>query len=666
MIFKMIVKFRNPDEKIHKTYKNLENSLQFYPLYVHKEENLYGLIFVPKRSEKDVTQLFSCNLFEILDSTDENVLFFKTRYPFQFYPSSSKIMKPFILKNGFVYFFTSEDENWNGNLPIEYLDGLDFECESFHDDFTHDLNLLGTLAMSAKYLDEKERESLILAINFGYPVYDVIDFQGRGITNCKDEILRKWVGKEAFTYEEPEKNFVELLQRSAKKLIQNNMELFERISLCNRADNSSFTAKSFLKLMEVIPPKERIYSEKTMPKLFVDEIVVEGILAAKKEKKDDLQRNISNFLENYPIRSHLISEWKDERLPDSFMRYRLAFLWDISSERVLISELVDYAEELKELVLAALRKTDRDAFSRSLKRKQRFWIRSIDISLLLPIIFSDTAIEIIRGYFAFFLHKDEKSQLIRKKFIGNEFCLSFRVRYPIFHDYQISRRKFGYFYEVRAIDELTRQGIELARQHSFSRSLTLFEKGSHAIRGDILVWKSKLKNGQEKTQFLREAEKHYRLAGLLLRPEKDEISSNKRKNLKSSIIFFSNFIFDLIYKKNKKNILIEKIEEPLYLPQLDPVRLLVAQQDNYDWRIAVESYLIGKNMRDDILADQLEHNGEDSEKRKLANMYLAYSGLCAKDSVCLVEDLGVFYARLVSEIQRKFGDLTAEWLGFNF
>jgi len=679
----MIVKFRNPDDEIFETHKNLGNCLQFYPLCIDGKENFYGLVFVPKESDRDIKQLFSSNFFEILDFANENVLFFKTKCMFQFYPHEDKIMKPFILKNGFIYFFTTKNEKWDVYFPIEYLNELDFKCESFRDNLTNDLNLLGVLAISAKYLDKKEKESLISAINFGYPVSDLIDFQKREVILYKDKIFRKWRDRLAYYFGDREKIFVRLLQRSTRKLIKNNKELFEKISLCTCGENGSFTAKSFLKFMDTIPTREKIFLEKSMPKLFVNKLIIESVLAIEKEKIDDLRRNISFFLENYPITGWLIDEWEDEDLPLSFKGYRFAFLWDISSKRVTISEFADYAEEVKEVVLAALRKTDKNGCPQSLKKEQEFWIRSIDVSLFLPAIFSDIALEVIKENFAAFLDRYdtsqlirkkisldryETSQLIRKKMINDKFCLlSFRLRYPMFYDYRISKRKFGYFYEIRAIDKFTRQGIEAARKYLFSKSLALLERGSHAIAGDILVWKSKFVKGHEKAQYLKEARMHYQLAGIPSRSRKSESFTDKQKRLGSLMNFSSNLMSDLRYLSKKASILIGRLDKPLYLPKLDSPKLLIAQQQNYDWRIAVESYLIGKSMKDDILGSRLEHNGEDDEKSNLADMYLAYSGLqSAKDSVCLVEDLCVFYARLVEEIQRKFGDLTAEWLGFNF
>lgn len=637
----MIVKFRNPEDEIFEMHKSFGDYLQFYPLHVGKK-NFYGLIFMPEESENDIIRLFSSNFFEILDSTNENILFFKTKLMHQFYPNEEVTSKPFMLKEGYIYFFVTEDENWKGDVSVEYQGQPRFKCEYFCDNFTHDLNLLGTIAASSEYLNTIEKESLILAINFGYPVKDLADFQRREIVHHKDEILKRWTEYEAVTHEDIEKSFVMVLQRSARKLAQDNIDLLERVSSCACTEDSPFTTRSFSRLMEIIPAKERIYSEKSMPRLFIDELMVEGILALRSEKKNDLEQNIYSFLKNYPMRVTLIGGWKDEGFPSLFERYRFAFHWDTSSERVSISGLLDHLDELKDLVLAALRKTDESALSGRLRSKQRFWVRSIGLNLFLPTVFSSAASEVIRDYFSVFLCKNEIGQIMRRKLIGDEFCLSFKLRYPIFHDYQISRRKFGYFYEIRAVDRLTRQGIELARKHQFSRSLRILERASHAIEGDLLVWKSRLEEDQEKTRYLREAEKHYLLAGLLSDFESDSTIRTRRS--------FPN----------------KRIEEPLYLPHLDPMRLLIAQQDNFDWKIAVESYLVGKSMRKDTSLGESKYNNESNKERKLSNMYLAYSGLCAKDSICLVEDLGVFYGRLIEEIQKKFGDLTAEWLGFNF
>ncbi|MBU7028545.1 MAG: hypothetical protein HXS48_16545 [Theionarchaea archaeon] len=663
----MIIKFRNPDDRIHEIHKNLGDCFQFYPLYVDKRKNFYGLIFVPKESDKDIQRLFSSNFFEILDFINENVLFFKSKYMLRFYPSEDRMMKPFILKNGFAYFFTTKDEKWNVYLPAGYLNELDFKCRSFHDNFTNDLNLLGTLVMSAKYLDKREKESLISAVNFGYPVSDLVDFQKRKVTSYKDEIFQEWKDRLPFYFGDAEKNFVKLLQRSTEKFIRNNRELFERISLCVCDNNSSFTAKFFLKLLEIIPTTEEIYLEKSMPRLFINELMIEGILTIEKEKINDLKKNISLFLGNYPIKESFISEWKDEDLPSSIKRCRFSFLWNTSSERVTISEFMDYAEELKEMVLAALRKTSKDMYTQFSRKRQKFWIRSLEVSLHLPAVFSDTASRIIREYFAIFLHRQEKKRLIQKKLINNEFCLlQFRLRYPMFHDYQISKRKLGYFFEIRAIDKFTRQGIESAHKHLFSKSLILLERGSHAITGDILVWRSKLAKGRNKSQYLRGAKRHYQLAGLPLRSKNGKSSTGKREFLRSLIDFSSDLASDIGYILNRINISIGRLEKPIYLPHMDLQKLLIVQQDNYDWRIAVESYLIGKNMKNEALMDYPSHDEENEEKIKLANTYLAYSSLHAKDSVCLVEDLGVFYTRLVEEIQKEFGDLTAEWLGFDF
>ena len=664
----MIAKFRNPDDEIFETHKNLGNCLQFYPLCIDRKENSYGLVFVPEYSDRDIKQLFSSNFFEILDSINENILFFKTKYMFQFYPHEDKIMKSFILKNGFAYFFIAKNENWNRDLPIEYLDKLDFKINSFRDSFANDLNLLGTLVLSAKYLDKKEKESLILALNFGYPILDFIDFQERKVTCYRDEIFKKWKDRAAYYFGDREKIFVRLLQKSTRKLIKNNKELFKKVSLCTCGENGSFTAKSFLRLMEIIPTGEKILLEKSMPKLFVNRLIIESVLTIEKEKIDDLRRNISTFLENYPITGWLINEWENEDLPPSLKEYRFAFLWDISSKGVTISELIDYTEELKELVLTAFRKTDMNTYFWFLKKKQEFWIRSIDVSLFLPIIFSDIALEVIKENFAIFLDRRETDQLIKKKIINDRFCLlSFRLRYPMFYDYRISKRKFGYFYEIRAIDVFTRQGIEAARKYLFSKSLVLLERGSHAIAGDILVWKSKLKKGRKKAQYLKEAKMHYQLAGIPSRSRKSESLTDKQKHLGLLLNLSSNLMSDLRYLSKKASILIGRLDKPLYLQKLDSPKLLIAQQQNYDWKIAVESYLIGKSMKYDKIADQLGHDEENDEKKLLAKSYLAYSGLrSARDSVCLVEDLGVFYARLVEEIQREFGDLTAEWLGFNF
>lgn len=624
----MIIKFRNPDDKVYETHKNLGNNLQFYPLYIDRKENFYGLIFVPRVSEKDISKLFSSNFFELLDHIDENVLFFKTKRLFQFYYDLKKIMKPFMLNDGFVYFFTPKDEKWHEDFLVEYINEPDFKYCSFRDNFIHELNLLGTLVMSAKYLKKKEKESLILAMNFGYPLSDVVDFQEKKVISNRDEIIQKWSEKTSFEYEIAEKNFVKMLRKSTRDVIHNNVELFERVSSSTCTGNDSITAKLFLRLLERNQTRKNIYSEKNMPRLFISKITVESVFTIIKKRKDDLQKNFSIFFRNYPIKSDLIYEGESVTLPSSYGRYRIAFSWDLSSENVTISELMNYVEDLKEGVMAALKRTDKDSFS----RRQELWIKSLNISLFLPNSFSDTAYEVIKEYFNIFIDKNDKKQLIEKKIFNKNFCfLEFKIWYPRFHDYQISERKFGYFYKIHADDELTRQGVEAAYKLSFSKSLHLLERAAHAIEGDILMWKSKFPKDNEKTQYSQEAIRHYQDAGLLSSSEMNE-----------------------------------KLKDPIYLPDLDLPELTVVKQNNYDWKIALRSYLIGREMRKEILLGQSREDKED-EKMKLANTYLTHSGLrSAKDFVCLIEDLGVFYARLLGEIQKKSGDLTIEWLGFNF
>lgn len=663
----MIVKFRNPDDEIFEIHKNLGNCFQFYPLYIDKRKNFYGLLFVPEESEMDIARLFSSNFFEILDFSGRNILFFKTKYVFQFYPGEYGDMMPFILKDGFSYFFTTKKENLDVHSPVEHLSELDFECSSFHERFANNLSLLGMLASSATYLDRGEKESLVLAISFGYPVSDLIDFRRKKIMRYRDKIFRKWKGILGLYLGDVEKNFITALHRSTEKLVQNNKELFERVSFCNLGENISFTAESLLKFMEIIPTKEKYHLDKNIPKLLINQLMIESVCTINKQRRDDLKENILSFLKNYPIRSWLISEWRDKNFPPPFRLYRYAFLWDFPSEGLVMSEFTDHVEELKALILTALRKTDEDSWSRSSRKRQEFWIRSIDLTLTLPTIFSDTAVEVIRENFSFFLDRNENDRLIEKKIVNEKFCvLTFKLKYPMFQDYRISKRKLGYFYEIQANDKFTRQGIEAARKHSFSKSMALLERGSHGIAGDILVWKSKLAKGVEKDRYLRRAGIHYQHAGLPLRSKRTEQFAGRKKFLRSLMDFQSDLRSDLEYIKKKAAVSIGRLEKPLYLPHLDPAQLMIVQQINYDWRIAVEFYLIGKSMTKDIIADGLGHYEEDSEKKKLASMYLTYSSLGAKDYVCLVEDLGVFYAQLLGEIQRKFGDLTAEWLGFNF
>jgi hypothetical protein len=666
----VIIRFRNQDDRIFEVHKNLGNCLQLYPLYIDERKNFYGIIFIPKESEENNKKLFSSNFFEILDSISKNMLFFKTKHVYQFYPYEGWEMKPFILKNGFIYFLISENEksDFHGSCTnLDFLSDLDLRCDIFCDGITNDLNLLGALAMSAEYLDKKEKSALISAINFGYPLLDLVDFEKGEVTHQKDKIFRKWRDRLLFYFGDTERNFVKLLHRSTRKIIENNRELFERISSCIYGENGSFTARSFLKLMEIVPTKGKIYLERSMPRLLINKLIVESVLTAEREKRDDLKRNIVHLLENYPITGWLIDEWEDETLPPFVKGYRFAFLWDIPSEGISISEFLDHTEELREVILAALRKTERDAGSQLSRKRQEFWIRSIDVSLILPNIFVDTAMKTIKKSFAVFIDRNENSQLVNQKFVDDKLCvLSFRLRYPMFHDYQISKRKFGYFYKIRASDKLTRQGIESARKHLFGKSLDLLEMGSHAIMGDILVWKSKLAKGHKKTLYLREARVHYQCAGLPLRNKKDRSFIDRRNGLELLIDFSSDLASDLRYITKKITYSIGRLENPLYLPNMSPQRLLIAQQINYDWKIAVESYLIGKDMENDVVMNGLEYNEEDNEKRRLARMYLTYSDLSAKDSVCLVEDLGVFYAKLLGEVQEIFGDHTAEWLGFNF
>lgn len=596
--------------KVYNLFSLLPSSCYFYPSFIDERKNIYGIGILDDNPDQNKEYVMRRFPSEFMTFCSPYSFIFKTSLFFYFEPIVSYILKPFILKDESIFFSV--------DTPLMVMPGWEVTAQSLVkgerepiDLYTNSFNPLKHFVILDEKLKNKAKGSLIAAIDQGFP------YLGRFPSDvedaCKDFSI---ANKELIA------KVSEVLVRSLK--YQN---LFVP------------STNSLILFIENLQNRDQILSIEDIPHVHIQSIDVHFIFELKEGSPKRLLRRIRRFerrfaLGDLSIRTQKLKKEKpsaeEEALEYGRVRVMVKSVFP-SNCYLSIHEIHNYLRELESLVVEeALPRTDSWSKSRFDERKlKEYWIRSCELVVDIPCIFESQAKEVIIEHFSENIEMSSEGKWIEKSALDeNTIRLSFKIRLQPFGDYSGTGREMGVFFLAPTdLDHWTASGVECILKKDFENADIFLKKAARAIQADFLLMKNQSTLPNDKRRIAEEVQKLYRDVGI-------EIDG--------------------------------PLDEPFYLKGYSLFDIMKAQEQNSDWRISLHLYRkafeIKKNL---LLSKPVNSKYYNMSPRRLANLCLRNSGLfLVQDNVLFMDSLSSFFTDLLHEIQKKYHDLTIEWLGF--
>ncbi|MGD2249634.1 MAG: hypothetical protein PVF58_14600 [Candidatus Methanofastidiosia archaeon] len=627
----MKICLRPKNKEIAKKVDAIPSGLYFYP--VNAVNNvMIGLGIFSDCSFDDSIKILRGNLFQLVKFVCDNAFIFQSRYLTDLKPVKNDFIKSFFIEENSVCFIdNSRPKNVKKEFEKDKWELSFSEKESnFVDKYTSDLNPLLQLIRISSKMKEREIVCFSLAVNAGFPYENIIDFEKNKI-NQDNILLKEWEDAISSQRGEIEKDFVRTLRRSINIFTREYHDLLQEIESIVHENNdihinSSIDSLKILINEEKLPGK--VISKPRLPLFKIKGLKITGIFHILEEDKESFMEKLQSVLTSDfgSVKIEKESPYEIDEKPDKRKRIAIDFLIDFSKEPIRVDEILDKLELFRFLVIEeSLKEIDSKSYERYKRlRKKQLWITGAQFSLIVPLQMKEEIKELIHRKFKNVLSYKHgiKEQTINKK----DIALIFETWYEPYLDFELSENMDFFFAENDAPDEFTRIAVENIFRGEFDVGRRYLERGKWAIHGDILIKKVKRHPLEEET--LTEVSKAYKKAGIT---------------------------FD------------KTLDSPAYMKGSSERRLHFAQTVNRDWGISLDLVLAAVDLRKEI-EKSIDLDKEIYEKKiKEIRLLKKYSGVQSRrNAIDFVENIEMFYSSVLQEAERKFGDFTRYWIGFDF
>ncbi|KYK32997.1 MAG: hypothetical protein AYK18_15160 [Theionarchaea archaeon DG-70] len=543
----------------------------------------------------------------IVTKADFYLLKFFTPEIFFFQMKSDRldIFKRYSKCDAFV-FFNEKFRNYLDLNPKNRFDGC-------IDNYTRKPNPLKHIITKSRKMEEREKKCIFLAMDFGFPLINIVNIRQNAILRFRDKILNLWDKIIQSQHGTLEHDFMSTLRRGINAIKKEYSGLFIELDRISGENHLLPTEPlfSFLNVLSDISP----LSHFSPPKIFFDQVSIKGIFDLDRESASTYSKVLSSEFKKrkHPaeVRYNIITKSKRKD------GYRIRFLIDLRFPKYMeLSHAKWELKELRDIILSELKKVDPEAYEIFQKSKLEIWLKKVRVNIVIQKSYEKETKYLTKKFFKGTLdHKSVICESISKDQVKIRFGLSFDK----VSDYSIS--EIDDFYDIS--DKYTRLAIEKIYRGNFSEAFVYLQRAKNALQGDLYMIESKETASDE---FLKKALICYKKAGV-----SDSIISGG------------------------------------YLSTEYKDRIQTALEMNSDWMISLRLYLKARDLEKDISSPESLGSKEMESKMWLEKLYKRYSGLNAEKRLSsFIEEIGNFYSLLLVNIQRKHGIPPREVLGFDF
>ncbi len=504
-----------------------------------------------------------------------------------------------------------------GFLNGEFESYPDFNSKNqFHkyvDDYTKKPNSLKHIITKSRRISDRERKCISLAIDFGFPLINIINFRKNTMLRFRDRILEEWGKIITSQSGRLENDFMHTLKRGARTIKKEYSNLFIELDGISGEDplppaEPLFSFMNILSDIDLLP-------QFSPPKIFFDQVSIKAIFDLTRECTNAYSRALSSEFEKRKCLAEV--EYNTINRSKKKDRYRTRFLINLTfPEYMELSHARWELSGLRDIILSELKKTDPEAYEIFRRSKLEIWLKKVGVNIVIQKNFEKETISLIREFFKGTL---DYGSILSQPISTNLVRIRFGLSFDKMTDYSIS--EIDIYYGIS--DRYTRLAIEKMYRGEFSEASRYLKRAKNALLGDLYTIRSReTENGSKK--LLKKALDCYRKAGV-----------------GNSIIFEG------------------------YLDTKSKDRVLTALEVNSDWMISLRLYLKARDLEKDILYKKsLKTEGLESELW-LEGLYKRYSGLNLEKRLdSFIEKIGNFYSILLVELQRKHQIPSRRILGF--
>jgi hypothetical protein len=630
----MKVCFRTKNVEFMKKVNAIPENLYFYPINII-DDVMLGVGIFSEYSFNNSIGILRNDLFYWVKFLYNTIFTFQSRVLTCFEKIELCPLRPFFIQGNSVCFAGSNELT---NLRKKYEgDGWELffleEDPYFVDSYTSDLNPLLQLVSMSKKMKKRETDCFNLAINAGFPYRNIVDFMKKKINPEDHALLEEWECLISSQHGAVEEDFSRTLKRSIKKFVQEYYPFLQEIGSLIAENDENYSLQSPINSLRILIENERILGRiprrPRLPLLKIRSLKITGIFHVFQENIDlfinKLQLLFSNNLDFVEIEKgspHEIDVKEDKR-----KRIAINFLFDFTRDPISVDEILDRLELFRSLVIeVSLKEIDQESYKKfkNLPRKE-LWISETEFSLMVPQALKEEIKKLISSDFKYCL--DYESGIKEKAGAEGDSVLIFKTCYAPYSEFEVSQDMDFFFPEHDILDEFTEIAVENILRGEFEIGREYLERGKWGIHGDILVERAR-KHSPKREELLIEASNSYRKAAITF----DDIANS-----------------------------------PKYMKNSNEYQLRFAEEVNRDWEISLDLVFAAIDLRREIensidLDEKLRR-----EKLELLKLLEKYSEVrCRRNVIDFIENIQMFYSLVLQEAEKKFGNFTRYWLGYDF
>lgn len=486
-------------------------------------------------------------------------------------------------------------------------------CE-YVDKYTKRPNPLKHIVAKSKKIDDRRKKCISLAMDFGFPLINIVSFTQNTLLRSRDEIEKQWDNIITSQHGSLENDFVSTLKGGVVTIADEYSGLFTELDRISE-ENPFLVAEPLFSFLNIYP-EISLLSHITPPKIFFDQVLIKAIFSLRKECANEYSKALSSEFKNKEylakVRHSIITKSKRKD------RYRIRFLIRLTFPGyVELSRARWRLEEVRDIILSRLGEVDPEAYEIFHKSRMEIWLKKVRVDIIIHENFEKETTSLIRENFRGTL---SSKSIFSRSISKNLMKISFKLSFDKITDYSISETDI--FYDIS--DKYTRLAVEKLYRGEFSEASNYLKMGRYGLLGDLYTIKSR--ESGSLNEFSEKALNYYSISGI------DNLNTSKG-----------------------------------YLDNKFKDKVLTAIEVNSDWMISLRLFLKAKDLeKDTSFKESLKK--EDAEKRLWwEHLHRKYSELNIDRSLDnFIEKIGNFYSILLVNLQRKHGIPPREMLGFDF
>jgi hypothetical protein len=343
------------------------------------------------------------------------------------------------------------------------------------------------LLLLSRKMNNRQKDALKLAIQWGFPQVSVVDFTEERIDVARAKILSEWKSVVLNYKDSLEKDFVKTLVSAIKSFEKEYYLLLCKIhSIRTCQDSSDYSLGPLLAILRHTDT-EKAVTEHFQPKIGISSLEFEAIFQLEEENIPDFMMDLgeelsSDFLE---VSVGEVSRIIEQNLhaPGKMYRVRVFIVLKGVSHSVDLESAAQLVNELRFLVVEkalcdisiiqkAFYKVPFSSYELFINRyKPEFWLKRTGISIIIPRFMMSNAIRVIHRDFGNHLDSSEPIS-VRKSEHGIE--IIFNLHLTSGYDYVIDNSNQSYFSEMRSNDTYVNIGLEHLERKDFDKALKSF------------------------------------------------------------------------------------------------------------------------------------------------------------------------------------------------